>query len=528
MTSNSQSAQDIFVLHVTNFKRNGTFVEIGSNHPKEHNNSFVLESSYDWKGLLVEYDKSFIELYKSYRPRSLYCIQDARTVPYREILDKYNFPTAIDYLQIDLDVNNRSTLDTLEVLNTTVFDKYKFASITFEHDIYTGNFFNTQQISRRIFKERGYEMVFPDVSVFWEGGFKPFEDWYVHPELVDMDYINKIRTHSSTRYNNICCILNIHKPKNRIILFLNHTKIQCGVYQYGLRLFDALKDMKDIQHRYIEVGEYSDYISTIANNSDASAIIYNYHASTMPWLNAKTIQTKICNIGIPHESSHGFFNVICEIDPTQQSYGKIYSIPRPKFTTLLENYTPSTTAILDFINYKLDDCDTFGSFGFGFANKGFDKIVQMVNSQYDKALIKLVIPKPDFSGENYDIQYQSIIDRCTQLNVKPGIKLMISCDFFTNDDVLYFLKSNTMNIFLYDEMKGRSISSVIDYAVSVRTPFGISNSCMFRHIYSDNICLYKTRICDCIANYNIDNINDVFNGDKLRDVFNQIYVENLI
>lgn len=320
----------------------------------------------------------------------------------------------------------------------------------------------------------------------------------------------------------------MHKPKSRIILFLNHTKIQCGVYQYGLRLFDVLKYMKDIQYRYIEVGEYSDYINTLASNTDASAIIYNYHASTMPWLNAKTIQTNICNIGIPHESSHGFFNIICEIDPTQQSYGKIYSIPRPKFTTLLENYTPSTTAILDFINYKLDDCDTFGSFGFGFANKGFDKIVQMVNAQYDKALIKFVIPKPVFSGENYDRQYQSIIDRCTQFNTKPGIKLMISCDFFTNDDVLYFLKSNTMNLFLYDEMKGRSISSVIDYAVSVRTPFGISNSCMFRHIYSDNICLYKNSICDCIANYNINNINDTFNGDKLRDVFNRIYMENLI
>ena len=532
MTSNSKSAQDIFVLNVTNFKRNGTFVEIGSNHPKEHNNTFVLESSYDWKGLLVEYDKSFEELYKSYRPRSLYSIQDARTVNYREILDRYNFPTTIDYLQIDLDVNNRSTLDTLEVLNNAVFDRYKFASITFEHDIYTGNYFNTQQISREIFKDRGYELVFPDVSVFWEGGFKPFEDWYVHPELVDMDYINKIRRYSSTRCDDICDILNTHKPKNRIILFLNHTKIQCGVYQYGLRLFDVLKNMKDVQYKYIEIGEHSDYLNAVTNNKDASAIIYNYHYSTMPWLSAKTIQTKICNIGIPHESTHGFFNIICQIDPTLQSHSRIYSIPRPKFTTtttsILENYTPSTSAILDFINYKIDGCNTFGSFGFGFTNKGFDKIVQMVNAQYDKALIKFVIPKPAFSGENYDRQYQSIIDRCTQLNVKPDVKLIITCDFFTNEDILCFLKSNTINLFLYDEMKGRSISSVIDYAVSVETPFGISNSCMFRHIYSDKICLYKTSIRDCIANYNVNNINDVFNCDKLRDIFKRIYVENLI
>jgi hypothetical protein len=35
-------------------------------------------------------------------------------------------------------------------------------------------------------------LVFPNVSVLWEGSYKPFEDWYVHPELVDMNYINKI------------------------------------------------------------------------------------------------------------------------------------------------------------------------------------------------------------------------------------------------------------------------------------------------------------------------------------------------
>ena len=95
-------------------------------------------------------------------------------------------------MQIDLDDNNKSTLDTFLLLNNTVFDKYKFATITFEHDIYSGNYFDTQTISRKILTDRGYVLVFPNVSVFWEGSYKPFEDWYVHPELVDMNYINKL------------------------------------------------------------------------------------------------------------------------------------------------------------------------------------------------------------------------------------------------------------------------------------------------------------------------------------------------
>ena len=192
MNSYSQAAQDLFVEAATNRKKNGYFIEIGSNHPEIHNNTYLLEKIYNWRGLMIEYDKSFASLYEAQRPNSIYILDDARKINYRKFLDNHNFPENIDYLQIDLDVNNKSTLDTFLLLNNTVFDKYKFATITFEHDIYSGNYFDTQTISRKILTDRGYVLVFPNVSVFWEGSYKPFEDWYVHPELVDMNYINKL------------------------------------------------------------------------------------------------------------------------------------------------------------------------------------------------------------------------------------------------------------------------------------------------------------------------------------------------
>ena len=71
-------------------------------------------------------------------------------------------------------------------------------------------------------------------------------------------------------------------------------------------------------------------------------------------------------------------------------------------------------------------------------------------------------------------------------------------------------------------MIGRSASSVIDYAVSIKTPFGISDSYMFRHIYSDRICLYKNTIQECIDNYKRENINDVFDANQIRNVFQEI------
>lgn len=207
MKTFSQASQDIFVRALTNCKNNGTFLEIGSNDPITHNNTYILENENNYRGIMVEYDNSFEPAYKIHRPNSLYIINDAQKVNYKELLENNNFPLEMDYLQIDLDVNNSSTLNVLYLLNNTVFDKYKFRTVTFEHDIYTGNWFNTQEISRNIFKERGYILVFPDVSVFWEGKYCKFEDWYVHKDLVNADIITNIKSELSLTNEEIVKII---------------------------------------------------------------------------------------------------------------------------------------------------------------------------------------------------------------------------------------------------------------------------------------------------------------------------------
>lgn len=204
----SQAYQDIFVLKLTKNKKNGFFVEIGGSEPILNSNTYLLETKYFWRGYIVEWYLMFIELYNKYRPTSMFEINDARFINYKQTFDICDFPKNIDYLQIDLDVDNRSTLDVLEIFNNTIFDEYKFATITFEHDIYAGNFFNTREISRQIFQNRGYILVFPDVKVFHNNDFLPFEDWYIHPDLVDMDYVNKIKTNKSLTCEEIKNILN--------------------------------------------------------------------------------------------------------------------------------------------------------------------------------------------------------------------------------------------------------------------------------------------------------------------------------
>ena len=60
---NSQVGQDKFVLSVLKNKKNGYFIEIGSNDPKLINNTFILEKDFNWSGIMVEYDGKWYSCY---------------------------------------------------------------------------------------------------------------------------------------------------------------------------------------------------------------------------------------------------------------------------------------------------------------------------------------------------------------------------------------------------------------------------------------------------------------------------------
>ena len=158
---------------------------------------------------MVEIDSQYLSSYIEHRPNSVHIINDATQVDYKKVFEENNAPLSFDYLQIDLEVNNGSTLMTLYKLDNEIFETYKFATVTFEHDIYNGNFTNTRLESRNIFKKRGYICVFEDINNRDEHtnqdehtNLYPYEDWYVHPDLVDMNYVNNLIENNRTNYVN--------------------------------------------------------------------------------------------------------------------------------------------------------------------------------------------------------------------------------------------------------------------------------------------------------------------------------------
>lgn len=173
----SQSMQDMFVLSVLNGKRNGVYVEIGADKPRVINNSYLLESQYNWAGVSFEIEKDKVEYFNSIRKNECICA-DATQFDYKNLFDERKYPKQIDYLQLDCDPPQI----TLECLKKLPLEEYRFSVITFETDLYAGGQ-EVQKEQWEILSSLGYQRVVKNIKN--EGN--PYEDWWIDPSVVGED-----------------------------------------------------------------------------------------------------------------------------------------------------------------------------------------------------------------------------------------------------------------------------------------------------------------------------------------------------
>ena len=182
----SQIFQDMFILAVLNGKKNGTYLEIGAQQPFYQSNTALLETKFEWKGVSIEIKEDLCKMFKEQRKNTILC-QDATQVEYNKLLQKTFDTKVIDYLQVDIEPSKT----TFEALLAIPFDEYKFAIVTYEHDHYVDMTNSYRCKSRKYMEMMGYELVVANVS---GNDFCPFEDWWVHPDLVDQETIEKFKS----------------------------------------------------------------------------------------------------------------------------------------------------------------------------------------------------------------------------------------------------------------------------------------------------------------------------------------------
>jgi hypothetical protein len=144
---------------------------------------------------------------------------------------------------------------------------------------------------------------------------------------------------------------------------------------------------------------------------------------------------------------------------------------------------------------------TIGSFGFGFTDKGFERILKTVKAEFPQANVKFHIPH-SVMADRFGTMRNRTISNCQNIVRGTKIKLEITSEFMNREEILGFLGGNTLNVFLYDVNKYRGISSVIDYALAVHVPIAINRCGMFRHIQNadPSICVEDNPLTTIIRN----------------------------
>ena len=199
--SKSQLRQDLFVLSELGLKTNGFFVEFGATNGVDLSNTHLLETTFQWSGILAEparcwhdslrhnrrchistdcvwsksnatlvfnevdtAELSTINNFSSsdghHQARNKGKTYDVRTISLIDLLERYAAPTQIDYLSIDTEGSE------FEILNSFDFDKYQISVITCEH-----NFGFTRELIFNLLTSRGYTRRFEELSAW--------DDWYV-------------------------------------------------------------------------------------------------------------------------------------------------------------------------------------------------------------------------------------------------------------------------------------------------------------------------------------------------------------
>lgn len=172
MKTYSQCKQDLFVVEKTNSLKSGIFVDIAAGHPVTINNTYLLESDYNWDGISIELDSRFNDEWKIRKTK--YINKNAFDIDYQKefdlILAKYNITDKrMNYLSLDLEPPSLTN----KLLHFLPLNEYRFDIITYEHDLYrVGDEYKIN--AKKYLENLGYKLEVENIS----NDNLMFEDWY--------------------------------------------------------------------------------------------------------------------------------------------------------------------------------------------------------------------------------------------------------------------------------------------------------------------------------------------------------------
>jgi hypothetical protein len=263
------------------------------------------------------------------------------------------------------------------------------------------------------------------------------------------------------------------------IIFINHEKSQCGVYEIGKRIYELI-DKDIINLKYFEVPVYGiENFRNILESEKPKYIIYNYYPHTLAFLSKKILNeyTNIKHVGIIHDplDPHhiGLFDSLFDAWIIHDTTNTINSNKKFKTIRPIRRY--------DKLNNN-NEILNIGSHGFSVSPwKMFDKIIEQINNDFDVVKINMNITQATFGGINDINKFNS----WRKIITKSNVILNITNNYYDSEyDVIDFLAKNDLNIYFYNAPSPYvGVGGSADLAISAQSNLVVNNTHMYRHIH---------------------------------------------
>jgi hypothetical protein len=264
------------------------------------------------------------------------------------------------------------------------------------------------------------------------------------------------------------------------ILFINHTKSQCGVYEIGKRIFNLLdQNILPIIYYETPLNGINEYYK-IMQEHKPKYVFYNYFSVTLPYL-TKNLFNQFPNtkhIGIIHDpftpEMINFYNTTFDYWLIHDDTNDIKS--NNKFTTVrpIKRFTRKNNQ---------ENILNIGSHGFNVSPwKMFDKMIEIAHSEFDEVNINLNISDATFGDNNNNVRS---FNEWKKIITKKGVNLNITNNYYEDEsDLIEFLSKNHLNMYFYNPPHPYvGVGGSADLAVSSQSSLVVNNSYMYRHFH---------------------------------------------
>ena len=264
------------------------------------------------------------------------------------------------------------------------------------------------------------------------------------------------------------------KTKKLSGIFINCIEAQDSIFESGKMAFECLLGSDKYSLDYVELTRDT---AKLTGNYDF--YLFNYHQDTMYWLKTEPIKNLLTGLKMtivlevsPNDPfvycSAKDFDAYVVLDPTLNIKAEnAFAFPRP-----LETFKED-------INYEPKDIPVIGSFGFATPGKGFEHVIDAVNREFEKAVVRINIPYSTYADESGKFAKQ-LAQMCKD-RAKTGIEVIVTHAFMTKSELIKWCGQNTLNCFLYDRNQP-GLAATTDQAITSGRPLITSKNNTFRHI----------------------------------------------